>query len=180
MSLVGRRFAGLVVLEYSHDACRTSYWKCRCDCGRETVVAKSNLKNTRSCGCLTKAAGKNLKNWRGHGDISASWMSHFQAHARFREIECKVDIAYLWELFCKQERRCALTGLTLTFPTQMTKRRDEGTTSFDFINSSCGYVEGNVQWVHKDVNFMKQALTQERFIEMCTLVFEKARQSCAS
>lgn len=63
---------------------------------------------------------------------------------------------------------------------QMSKQREEGTASLDRIDSSRGYVEGNVQWVHKDVNFMKQALSQERFVELCTLVAEKARKLCVS
>lgn len=31
-------------------------WRCRCDCGNETVVLRTNLKRglTRSCGCLRR------------------------------------------------------------------------------------------------------------------------------
>ena len=35
------------------------------------------------------------------------------------------------------------------------------------IDSSKGYIKDNVQWVHKDVNFMKQSLPQEKFIDYC-------------
>lgn len=36
------------------------YWKCKCDCGNETVVSSKNLKNgnTRSCGCLRMSIGE--------------------------------------------------------------------------------------------------------------------------
>ena len=36
--------------------------------------------------------------------------------------------------------------------------------------SNKGYIENNIQLVHKDVNMMKGSLTQERFIELCKMV----------
>lgn len=42
----------------------------------------------------------------------------------------------------------------------------------DRIDSSKGYIEGNVQWVHKDVNMMKQNYSQKYFIEMCKKIYE--------
>lgn len=48
----------------------------------------------------------------------------------------------------------------------------ETTISLDRIDSTKGYIEGNVQWVHKSVNIMKSTLTQEQFINFCKLVAE--------
>lgn len=52
----GMRFGRLVVVEQaerpsgSRDPQR--FWRCLCDCGKETVVAGGNLgRNTKSCGC---------------------------------------------------------------------------------------------------------------------------------
>ena len=52
-SIVGSRFGRLVVIEKDHVAKKTSFWKCKCDCGNTTVVNTSSLKtgNTTSCGC---------------------------------------------------------------------------------------------------------------------------------
>lgn len=80
----------------------------------------------------------------------------------------------MWRLFLKQERKCALTDLLLTFEKQ---KRGEKTASLDRIDSSKGYVNGNVQWVHKDINWMKNRFSQERFIEMCKLVAKKYGKS---
>ena len=44
------------------------------------------------------------------------------------------------------------------------------TASLDRIDSSKGYIEGNVQWVHKRVNLMKGNMSTENFIEWCNLV----------
>lgn len=55
IDLTGQRFGRLVVI--SKSASNTSYhgamWKCRCDCGNETIVNGGNLRsgNTTSCGC---------------------------------------------------------------------------------------------------------------------------------
>jgi len=44
------------------------------------------------------------------------------------------------------------------------------TASVDRIDSSIGYVMGNIQWVHKDINKMKSDFSQELFIAWCGLV----------
>jgi hypothetical protein len=41
------------------------------------------------------------------------------------------------------------------------------TASLDRIDSSKGYIIGNVQWAHKMVNRMKNDMPQEEFIEFC-------------
>lgn len=51
----------------------------------------------------------------------------------------------------------------------------DGTASLDRIDSSKGYVEGNVHWVHKDINIMKWDFPLETFIKMCKFVAENNR-----
>lgn len=52
--LVGERFGMLTVTEYAGKRAGMHRWKCRCDCGRETVVGQTLLQSgkTKSCGCL--------------------------------------------------------------------------------------------------------------------------------
>lgn len=62
--LTGKRFGRLVVLGRAGSAGELGksgkkiYWKCRCDCGQETVVSQSELQmgggGTQSCGCLQR------------------------------------------------------------------------------------------------------------------------------
>ena len=70
-----------------------------------------------------------------------------------------------------QNQKCQLSGIDLTFDSDL-KIRDNNL-SVDRIDSSIGYIEGNVQLVHKDINMMKGTLSQERFIELCKLVTNK-------
>ena len=68
----------------------------------------------------------------------------------------------LWDLFVKQEGRCALSGV----PIELLIRK-RSTASLDRINSTGSYTLNNIQWVHKDVNRMKSNLPPERFLELC-------------
>jgi len=54
IDISAQRFERLVVLGYSHTRNKKAYWKCRCDCGRVTIILGSSLRNghTRSCGCF--------------------------------------------------------------------------------------------------------------------------------
>lgn len=58
--LTGKRFGRLVVIEIHtrepYYAYKGPRWRCRCDCGAETVVAGQSLEYgyTRSCGCLRR------------------------------------------------------------------------------------------------------------------------------
>jgi hypothetical protein len=70
----------------------------------------------------------------------------------------------------KQGRKCALSGININFP-KVHKDRNYNA-SIDRIDSSLGYVVGNVQWVDKDVNMMKRTYNNEYFIKMCKLIAE--------
>ena len=55
--LIGKRFNKLVVIAFDHfDSSYKAYWKCKCDCGNETVVQGHNLEAgcVKSCGCNHK------------------------------------------------------------------------------------------------------------------------------
>lgn len=55
--LVGRRFGRLTVVSYEGKTAGMHRWRCRCDCGKETVVGQTLLQSgrTKSCGCLQAA-----------------------------------------------------------------------------------------------------------------------------
>jgi hypothetical protein len=74
----------------------------------------------------------------------------------------------LWE---NQNGKCAYTGELLNFG----RSKVNGTASLDRIDSSLGYVEGNVQFVHKDVNIMKWDLSEKRFLDICEKITKNRR-----
>ena len=57
IDITGNKYGRLTVVAFDHIGdYRQSYWKCKCDCGNEVIVRKSDLvydySSTRSCGCL--------------------------------------------------------------------------------------------------------------------------------
>ena len=172
---VGNQYGWLTVVSEhlpSHKGGRRTF-ECRCVCG--TTVTRDKYAVTRgdikSCGCYTKvskgrpAPGQRSPLYRGHGEISGNVWSHIKEGAKTRNLELSVTIEYIWQLFLDQDRKCALSGKPLVF-----KERRGSTASLDRINNSKGYVEGNVQWLHRDVNLMKHAYEQSYFIETCQAV----------
>lgn len=63
--MTGLTFGNLYVVGIDHVVKnKGTYWKCKCSCGRDTVVIGQRLRNghTKSCGCLSKkSAMANLK-----------------------------------------------------------------------------------------------------------------------
>lgn len=55
----GKKFGMLTAIEVSGRKNKKILWKCVCECGKESIVSKSNLATgqTKSCGCV----GKNKK-----------------------------------------------------------------------------------------------------------------------
>ena len=64
----------------------------------------------------------------------------------------------------KQNKKCALSGIDLIF--EANHGKIEGNISLDRIDSQKGYTINNVQWVHKDINFMKQDFAENYFLDM--------------
>lgn len=54
LSLIGKKFGRLTVIEDAGSANGLSTWKCRCDCGSEIIVPGKLIKRGtyKSCGCL--------------------------------------------------------------------------------------------------------------------------------
>ena len=52
--IAGQKYNSLYVIEFSHkDKRGEAFWKCRCDCGKETVASGYKIRtgHTKSCGC---------------------------------------------------------------------------------------------------------------------------------
>ena len=92
--------------------------------------------------------------------------SNIQHGAKLRNLPVGITIEFAWNLYLAQRRKCALSGLLINFGS----RWGEGSASLDRIDSKFGYVVGNVQWVHKDVNRMKMDLDQQHFLQLCAAI----------
>mgnify|MGYP000843957546 FL=1 len=168
---VGRKFGKWTVLADAEGK-RHRMIKCRCECGNVRVVCRDNVVSGKSTGCraCSGRAGKNNPRWSGYGDIPGNLWGILQKSAAARDIEVLVSIADLQELWEAQDGKCALTGLPLV----LASKTNGLTASVDRIDSDVGYVRGNIQFVHKNVNLMKNRFDQTYFIEICRLVSQRA------
>ncbi len=176
----GKRFGKLLVTTPFDKKNRTWRWTCICDCGNKTIAYVSKLKNgcKTSCGCgkyenIKPKYGKEHHGWTGYEEIYGSYWKQLQASAKERNIKFQLTIEYAWNLFLEQNRKCALSGIELKFPKQQReKSKFKNKPSLDRIDSSKGYIKGNVQWVDTRINYMKLDHDQSEFLELCKLITE--------
>ena len=71
------------------------------------------------------------------------------------------------KLFYEQMGKCKISGIDLI----MTPKGNHQTASLDRIDSSKGYTEDNIQWVHKDINWMKNSFKEDVFLKYVDLIY---------
>ena len=148
------------------------YVKIKCECGHIQDVPCCDWKNKRykQCRVCQRVGSKNYA-WNGYGEINGHYFCHIKCGAKSRGLKYNVSKKYLWELYVKQERKCRLSGLPINF----TINKSERTASLDRIDTSKGYKEGNVQWIHKTINVMKNGFREEDFLRFCKIIYEYNR-----
>ncbi len=178
LDLTNEKFGKLTALHLhpTRKENKLRMWVCLCECGNTKIVPTKFLRSgmTSTCGCGAHPNKKSNSNWKGFGEIPLDFYTTVKRNAESRSIKFEVSIEYLWDLFLKQQRKCALSDLPIQFG-RTNKDRINTTVSVDRIDSKKGYVKGNVQWVHKKINIMKNVYTQEEFIELCKLVYKKIK-----
>jgi hypothetical protein len=181
--ITGKKFGNLEVLRMEQDPSRKDgmwFAICKCHvCGRMDYKAKPYWikgkygSHTKSCGCdktyFKRQSGRNSCRFRGYKDMSSRYVSDIRRRAKKLKIEFDLDAKFLWELFEKQNKRCALSGDPIAFP-PTNRQKPESNISLDRIDSNKGYTHENVQWVHKNVNLMKMYLDQKVFIDFCAKI----------
>lgn len=169
---VGKKFGKLTVIErVSNRNTRQSWWMCECDCGNKKEIRGIKLatQHTTSCGCLRKS--KPAYNYTGLGELSGKYWARIKRHAKTRELSFNLSIEDAWSIYEQQKNKCALSGLEI----RLFRNLELGhqTASLDRIDSSKGYFKENVQWVHLDVNKIKNNLPEDRLFHLCKLITEK-------
>jgi hypothetical protein len=165
--LSGQRFGMLLVTdEWIRIRPKIIKWKCVCDCGEVRYIQTTNLTQGQiSCGCLIHRTGKNNPLYRGYEDISSRYWNKIKFDAETRDIDFLITIKDAWNLFLKQEKKCALTGITLQF--NKYSRDITGNASLDRLNSNGPYILKNCQWVDKTLNRIKWNIENNEFIKLC-------------
>lgn len=138
-----------------------------CKCGYQAIIRIDRFKkNIHSC-CKNCADKEKLaiprKNYK---ELSARYWNDIKHGAKMRNLEFSLSKEFVYDLLEKQNFKCALSGINI----KLSKSR---TASLDRIDSTKGYIENNIQWVHSWVNIMKGAMSNEEFMKICELVVNK-------
>lgn len=173
IDLVGTKFHELEVIAKAHSDGVRQYWKCKCTCGNTHDICTQEVKNKKikSCGCWFKRFGRQHTNFTGYEEIHGKHFSTIKKNAIKKGKEFTITVEYIWELFLKQNRKCALSNIPIHFANTV-REKITTTASLDRIDNTKGYIPGNVQWVHKDVNWMKQDFEESYFINICKKIAE--------
>lgn len=143
-------------------------WEMQCSCGSPpTYRSPSHLfrgKRTRCIHC-ERADRHGIRNprYRGTSDIPRDVLGRIERGCknRSKDIHSHLSLEDLQLAWDRSGGRCAYTGL----PIEIKK-----TASVDRIDSNKDYTPDNIQFVHKDVNRMKQDFTEEYFLSLCTAI----------
>lgn len=84
------------------------------------------------------------------------------AKKRFKEFDLELqDLADLWE---EQKGICPYSKIKLKLPTYTDTLKDKvERASLDRIDSSKGYIKGNIQFIATNINYMKAQLSHDQF-----------------
>lgn len=204
---IGRKFEDYEIISEqiaTDESNKKSYWLVKCKCGNENFVRSDILKSNTARKCricsnkekfirnvnLGKMHSKNFSpNHQGIGELSRMLYSHYKRGAKRRNIEFKVSIEDLWDLYKDQNGKCNLTGEPIFLKSQ--NKNDtityskNGYSNLDFSkfnasldrkDSNYGYVLGNIQWVLRRVNMIKNDLSQDEFLNLCKKITNYANQ----
>ena len=147
-------------------------YEVQCECGTTKWVQANELTNSnrnfKCAKCAAKERGAAQAERNGKiGELTLTRFTKLQRSAEKRNIEFLVSLEYLSNLYKSQNHICAITGRQIN-------SIDDA--SLDRIDSSKGYIEGNVQWTTYQANVSKHIMTMEELYQFCKDVLNHANQ----
>lgn len=99
--------------------------------------------------------------------------SYFLRNCRKRFKECTITLDDLQKQWNKQSGICPYSGISLIIPTYKDNHNNPiYAASVDRIDSSKGYIPGNIQFVSTCINYMKNTMSDEETKFVCKCIAE--------
>lgn len=153
IDLTGQKFGKLTVVRRVEDKIqpsgqRKTAWLCRCECGGETIVTSTNLKNTstQSCGCLQKQIQANNKSRTTHG---MSYTRLYRIWNGMRQ-RCDNPKAVSYKYYGGEGKAvCEEWNTFATFRDWALRNGYQDGLTIDRIDGMKGYTPDNCRWVNR-------------------------------
>ena len=150
---------------------------------KDLSEVKRNQKRGSDNYCSLSCSGKakheqlltqgNPKNFKGvvKSDKYTGLREHLR-RAKYRNHTVTITLDDLLEQWAIQDGKCPYTGVNLIHPIRL---KDEGylyLASLDRIDSSLGYIPGNIQFISTTANFAKNKMSHKDMLLFCQLISE--------
>lgn len=158
-----------------------------CDtCGNKTEKPLSEInrqkKNGRdkfycSLSCSGKKSHRHLRKYNNSNKLVAdnrkdeysAFRSCLRCCKRRSDKECNIDLDYLKSLWDNQDGKCAITNIKMKERLWNTAH-DPEQASLDRIDSSKGYIKGNVRFVCLFINYAKNSWDDNTIIKFLRMI----------
>jgi hypothetical protein len=162
-------------LGYGYDSNQGKYYRYCPNCNNQLFYGRKahclgQIQLNSFCQPCTATRDRYKRSLGFYKQIPVAWFNICRKNAISRGLAFDLLIEDIADLYEKQNRVCAYTKLPLTFGGYLNSNRKNISASIDRIDSSKGYTLGNIELVHKDVNFMKQSFQKQYFIDLCRLI----------
>lgn len=167
--LTGQQIDGWYVIRFYDYVLGNAFWWCQCSCGLQKSVKAQDLlggtsRRCKDCAKLPRANDDKIPN--------NCWTT-MTYNATKRGIDMPLTREEYYQILVDQQFRCALSGVELYMSKNTSEQIERKTTaSLDRIDNSKPYTRDNVQWIHKDINTMKNVFTQSYLIEWCRKIID--------
>ena len=165
-------------IELKCEQCNSLFLREKKEYNRAVKVGRRNFCSRKCVGIATK---NNLGNFLGNGNTEKlipgnrqdeySPFRYFVKKARERKHAYDIDVEYLKDLWEKQDGKCIFTGIKMKLHKNGTEwSKDKGNpwkSSLDRIDSSKGYLKGNVRFICNIGNMCKQSWDDETVLKFC-------------
>lgn len=165
--------------------------QCQKEFDKPVTDIKQNIKFNRKMFCSKICSGRytgTLSRGKRKGNMESIYRAHdtymekfkrdpflspfnyLIGQARHRYHDFLLNYQILFDQWDKQKGKCIYTGIELKLPTHKIKHHRIYQASLDRIDSSKGYIEGNVHFVSAAINMMKGNMTHDDTVAMIKLI----------
>ena len=140
-----------------------------------TTWRNANIEKVREKGKLYSSNNKDKiskKNKKRYANLTLDerFTNLIKTAIQRKRFKCFITVEHLHDVWQKQKGLCAYIKLPLSSEAHLFN-----TLSLDRIDSNKDYTADNIQLVCVPINRMKSDMTEDRFIELCSLVTKNSK-----